>query len=59
MAIPMSASAGDWNRHEEIGHQAWQLDTGTGRGAGTILTRLRQLTFPRTRRELTVTRLRR
>jgi len=24
MAIPMSASAGDWNRHEEIGHQAWQ-----------------------------------
>jgi len=23
MAIPMSASAGDWNRHEQIAHQAW------------------------------------
>ena len=24
MAIPMSASAGDWNRHDQIAHQAWR-----------------------------------
>lgn len=23
MAIPMSASAGDWNRHNQVAHQAW------------------------------------
>ena len=23
IAIPMSASAGDWNRHDQIAHQAW------------------------------------
>jgi hypothetical protein len=58
MAIPMSASAGDWNRHEQIAHQAWLARHQNWSGVGTIFMQLRQLTFPRTRHEPTDTRRR-